>query len=52
MNRPWKNFLLTWLRSLGWTVVDIVTNLVTIPTLDGRTFRQKMSLFMTVFAVF
>ena len=43
---------MTWLGRLGWTVVDNVTNLVTIPTLDGRAFKQKMSLFIIIFVVF
>jgi hypothetical protein len=42
----------TWLVRPGWAVVDNVTNLVTIPTLDGRAFKQKMSLLITIFAVF
>ena len=43
---------MTWLRRLGRAVVDNVTNLMTILTLDGRAFRQKISLLMTVLQYF
>ena len=43
---------MTWLGRLGWAVVDNVTNLVTIPTLDDRAFKQKMSLFITILQYF
>jgi hypothetical protein len=39
INRLWENDWLTGLRGLSRAVVKNVTSLVTIPTLDGRTFR-------------